>query len=223
MLWKDFHYVGGGRTGVAIRVALYGTAVGLIYVLSHWRRPFNVTELGGIMVWTAVAGLVIEASLLAAHVFCDEIRARTLSGIMVLPASAARIAYAKVAGCLLSLVPAALLFCAGAILTPDDFGGFVDEAVDEPTFWLAVAVCVFFVHLVAFLSLYLKWGALAAAVGILLIGYVVVGIVITMFMFLGRGSVDQDVIAAFLLLTVVGLTVALHVLSGVRLRHLSGQ
>ena len=223
LLWKDFQYVGGGRTGLAIRAAVYGVVVSLIYVLSHWDRPGSVTDLGATMVWTAIAGLVIEASLLAAHVFRDEIRGRTLSAIMVLPASAARIAYAKIAGCLLSLIPAALLFCAGVLLTPDDVGRFINEIFDEPAAWLPVATAVFFVHLVAFLSLYLKWGALAAAVGILLIGSVVVQIVVSMFFFVFSGPYDDTIIVTMLLLMLIGLTAALHVGSGFRLRQLGGQ
>ena len=222
--WKDFRYMASGIGGWIGRLIVYGGVVGVIYVLSHWKKPFDSTELGDIMVWTAIAGLLIEASALAAHVFRDEINYRTLAGIMILPTSVARIAYAKVTGCLLALIPATLLFCAGAVLTPYNFREIVSELADEPGAWLAVTIYIFFVHLVAFLSLYLKWGALCAALGILLIGYVVGGGTIAMvFAVAGYSPGAVEVLLSCIVLIMVGLTVGLHLLIGVRLQQVAGQ
>jgi len=224
LLWKDFRYMGSGIAGWIGRLVVYGAVVGAIYVLSHWKRPFDPTELGDIMVWTAIAGLMIEASALAAHVFRDEINWRTLSGIMILPMSVGKLAYAKITGCLLLLIPAALLFCLGAMLTPHNFKEVFGHIITEPEGWLAIAICVFFVHLVAFLSLYLKWGALAAALGLLLMGWVVVGGVFGMLLAAaGAGIEAVNAFVVCIVLILAGLTVGLHLLCGVRLQQLAGQ
>ena len=229
LVWKDFQYTGGGIMGWFFRLVIYGVTVTAIYILSNWQNRFDPARLGVIMVWTAIVGAVIESALFAGHVFRDEIRWQTLPSLMILPTSLARFAYAKIAGCLLSLAPVVALFCAGAMLTPDDVHLFLKEAMYEPRAWLgvgiAVAMCLFFVHLVAFLSLYLKWGALAAAVGILVIGSICFSMVVSMFsMMMALGSrVDEDVVAVVVLITICGLTALLHVLSGLRLVQLAGQ
>ena len=222
LVWKDFQYIGGGVAGLIKRVVFYVVLVVAVSVLMGQFDPVSIEQLGGIMLVTALIGIMLECALQAGHVFRDEIRWQTLSSIMILPTSVPRLAYAKIAGCLLSLIPAAALFCVGALLATEDLYRFVDEAVDEPWAWATLSIAVFFLHLVVFLSLYVKRGALALALGIMLIGYVGSAAVIGMFFMVIGGPAGFNAIGVFVLLVLCGLTVVLHILSGRRLGQLAG-
>ena len=94
----------------------------------------------------------------------DEVRLQTLSSLVMLPRTIAYLAYSKTLGCLLGLIPALTCLCLGSLLLPGLNVNFVLQVLIAPLTWGIMLLVVVFLHLVAFLSLFVKWGALPLAV-----------------------------------------------------------
>ncbi|MCH7686853.1 MAG: hypothetical protein IH899_09260 [Planctomycetes bacterium] len=85
-----------------------------------------------------------------------------------LPISTAGIAYSKIAGCLLALIPASFYLLLGAAFFPWNFL----QAAFSPFTWFGIVQFAIFFHLTSALSLYVKWGALPLALAIMFIMYI---------------------------------------------------
>jgi hypothetical protein len=110
-----------------------------------------------------IFAVVLEASLFAARIFQEEIRLQTMSSLLMLPRSIAYMGYSKVIGCLMGLAPALLCLAMSACLIPENRSANSMKILIEPAFWTTVMVFLFFLHLIALLSLFIKWGALPLA------------------------------------------------------------
>ena len=110
-----------------------------------------------------LAILIIEACISASRVFHDEIRLQTMSSLLMLPRSIPYIGYSKAIGCLMGLAPAAICLAGSAFLLPDFRIANFAKLLIEPHFWASVMGIMIFLHLVALLSLFVKWGALPMA------------------------------------------------------------
>jgi hypothetical protein len=100
----------------------------------------------------------VELTLLAARLFRAEIKDGTWSNLAGLPLSMAHIAYAKVIGSLLGIVPAMALLLLGALLSPESIGDTLFSARGEGVMLVAVygyyfAVFLIFLHLTALYSI----------------------------------------------------------------------
>ena len=134
-----------------------GAVSGLVVYMVHRDRRNSLwrgDEVGGTMMSIFLLIGILKLVLHVGRIFREEVKWRTLSDLMALP-----MPVAKIAGCVLTLISAVLFFLIGACLAWDDFVDAVDEMVDEPGVYLVVAMGVFFIHLVAYPLLWLKWGA----------------------------------------------------------------
>lgn len=198
LIWKDFHFIAGGKFAVFVKLAGYAVLLfAMALAQSEFFRSFtggnrNVPSwkidwsvLGFMTMWVAVVAFMLELTLLAGRIFRQERRWKTLSSLAMLPMTMRRVAYHKMLGGLLACWPAVLLFAAGvAMVTPTILRGierwWADfqrvswnaEAMFIATtgFTFAVLMNIFFLHLVAFLSLRFKWGALPLAIAFTYIG-----------------------------------------------------
>jgi hypothetical protein len=192
LLWKDFHFLGGGQALVLSRIIIYGCIIGAILVSRDYfsNRPLKRVDLGYLLLWTMFVALLIEGAFIAARVFRQERIWKTWSSLAMLPLSIRRIAFQKVLGCILSDWPALLIFALGIVLSADDWlPDFFKMLTHEPDSWMGVAILFFtvgmvvlFYHLVADLSLRLKWGALPLSIGITYVAsFLVTGMSFLMF------------------------------------------
>ena len=229
LVWKDFNFIAGGMMHQVVKLILYGVVTCLlVYMASEGRRISSVRadEVGGPMMWGFLMVGILELAIIAGRIFREEVKWRTLSGLMTLPIPMAKVAYLKIAGCLLTLIPAVLFFLIGACLAWDDFVDVIGEMVYEPGTYLVVALVVFFIHLVAYLSLWLKWGALAAAIGILVLGYMFcgtfVGLIVMAFFSANMGNgMYWNTLAVLGTILLLALSAGMHIHSGHRLVRLA--
>ena len=146
----------------------------------------------------------------------------------MLPMSTRRIAYQKILGCLAATWPAMLFFALGVALVSEDLlkelGRLFDlsnrsngpwEWVAITGFAFAILLTVFFYHLVATLSLRLKWGALPLAFAITYVGSMLM-VGMTFFIFKEAAFLVIDIG----LFTAIG---ALHYGIGSRLEKLAAE
>ncbi len=167
---KDFRHLAGGVRGLLWRLPTYFLVCLWILAVS---RSFSTqswsAEHWAISAWiTAVVAGGVELTVMAGRFLSQESHDGTLSLLMTLPHGAAGVVWRKLAGSLWVLAGPVLMLAAGALLAPDEIE--LDFLEDEE-FWLVAAFVVFFLHLVTYYSLWMRWGATPlAAVTVWLFG-----------------------------------------------------
>lgn len=175
LAWKDFAVGSGGSTGIIVRFVLGLGAVVVLEKLRTLGYPYkarmmfddtNVT--GNFLIGLGLMGGAIEATAIAAFVFESEIRQQTFSTLAMLPYSIPRIAYAKVLGHALELIPACTFVLVGVWLSREvEVSELLREGFLKSGWgWFWIVEFLFGIHLVAFLSLYAKAAALPVAIGV---------------------------------------------------------
>jgi hypothetical protein len=173
LAWKDFYFTTGGKLWVGIKLVIYGTP---LVIVRCWPQ-----KLGGPPAWDdfGIATLFImmlfigvELTFSAASLFRNERQGQTLSSLAMLPQGLGRVAYEKLLGVVPSLVAAGTYL---VLSLPLVVGSFLKTTVSrvndfENVFALPLLLLasqgIFFLHLVAALSLHLKRAALPLAMGI---------------------------------------------------------
>ena len=171
--WKEFYFLAGGKVLCAAKFVLYGLMVVAVFftvsdlplsgtiherVLAAWNRT-NRDDVADIATLLMLSLLVIETSVFASRVFFDEVRLRSLSAIILAPRSVPRIAWGKVSGCMLALLPCLFWLAVSASMD-------IEQTLDvlaSPSSWWAVLQLATFLHLASLFSLYVSWGALPLA------------------------------------------------------------
>ena len=167
LVWKDFQFIGGGYSFAVVKLIGYAAMLALVVYVnsidSVTASGIRWGEVGEMYVTCMGVAVVVEGCILAARVFHDEVRLQTLSSLLMLPRSIPYLAYSKALGCLMGLLPSVLCLALGALLLPGIDFDRVLEALVEPYLWGVVLSVMIFLHLIALLSLFVKWGALPLA------------------------------------------------------------
>lgn len=225
LVWKDFHFITGGKWLTLAKLALYGLVVLLFASLNvYFDGRLDWRDLGSATMISMLTAGGIELALYATRIFHTEIRFATWSPLLLLPLSLPRIIVSKVGGCLLALFPATAWLAFGAVLNPDDFIEAVGEWPAEPGFWITLLVYALFLHITTALTLFVKWGALPLAIGIMFFGMIFFQTALgLLFMLVGGPWMDENLL--FLLMGAVFLTgnVGLEIVIVRRLRHLAAR
>lgn len=166
-IWKDFQFIGGGYSFLVGKLLVYITLFAAIFAISlspsnWWGVLFHDTA----YVYSCfMLGLVmLEACVSASRIFHDEIRLQTMSSLLMLPQSIPYIGYSKAIGCLVGLLPALTCLLLGASMLPTVQQSTMISILIDPRIWATVMTFLIFLHLVALLSLFVRWGALPAAI-----------------------------------------------------------
>ncbi len=177
--WKDFFLLHGGWNTAIVKLAIYICLAFIgrfnILLASSGSTSSNTgLIIGSSITYSALLIFAAELAFGAGRIFRAEIRGKTLAGLLGLPIPVARIAYQKVGALLLSTAPVLLIAVVGvAYMAVNDSHDF-DEALAAKDFWLAIFFIgtqgLLFLHLIAYLSLYLKRLSLAVAVAMMFVG-----------------------------------------------------
>jgi hypothetical protein len=226
LVWKEFHFQAGGWLGSALRTAVLGLLYAFVAVL-----PALVSEdvtrgyVGGSLMVTSLVLAAVALAFDASRVFRDEVRWKTLSALAVLPLSMREVAYRKVAGSIFGMLPMLVFFLLGAILYPKGLGKALQELFSDGTALLAACAAalqfVFFLHLVAYLSLVIKRGALPLAIAIYYFGSTFLMLPFTMLLAVSRGGPESMLI--LVTVAAIVLTVVLHGRIGARLERAAAE
>ena len=191
--WKDHHFLHNGKTGLLVRflclaALFFGVIPGIAYVIEteFFTEPRTLDsfldpmdEYGWFIFWVSLFLVILQLGLLAGRIFREEIRWQTLSSLAMLPTSMRSIAYQKVAAALIVVLPITLFVAIGLVMVMEDFADFIEDVFsgdgEEITGFLcgifyAVGQVVLGTHLIAWLSLHLKWGAFSLGVFAIVIG-----------------------------------------------------
>jgi hypothetical protein len=227
LAWKDFHFHAGGMVGVVCRLIMYpGVLVGFYLMVTFGsRNRWNPSreDIGATLMISSLIFGALELANIAGRVFRDEVREKTLAGLMILPRSSViQIVYPKVAGYLLSLVPTALYFGLGAIAYPEGFADAVNEIFSSGEGLLVlgafVVQFVFFLHMSAFLTLFIKWGAVPLAFGV---SYILFYFCFGLFAVSGGGGGGDGMGLVFVMMMIgIVAIISVHFAIGEKLKEL---
>jgi len=162
VFWKDYQFHCGGGIGTALRLAACGS---LVFLLRLVCEPHEIW-------WRALMLLfliaVLDLAIQAARMFRAEIEGRTLPMLMLLPKGYQEWAFEKAVACLTVLLPPALWGLLVVMLAPAASGMYFGEGVLAAMYLLPLAA--FGAHLVVWLSLLVRHGAVALAICMLGLG-----------------------------------------------------
>lgn len=194
LAWKDFQFIAGGHVFAVIKVFAYTLLlVGIVYLNYAWGgNGVQWGDVGGMYVGCLLVAVGIEACLLAARIFHDEVRLQTLSSLLMLPRSIPYLAYTKALGCLLGLLPSIICLCLGALMLPGVDANVAMEALIDPFTWGVILGVTIFLHLIALLSLFVKWGALPLAIFVMAPISLCCPVWQLLFLVVGRGGVRDS-------------------------------
>jgi hypothetical protein len=164
LLWKDFHFVCGGSVGFAIRTICYAFAL-LPFVCREFDFWPDLAAISPVVSGLASFVLTIDVALLSSRIFGLELPEQTLPALATLPYPMKTIAYHKALGGLLAFAPVVVVIVAVQFLAlqfpaftrgrlPFSMTGML--VIQALSGWVRI---VLLVHVVAWLSLYMKRGA----------------------------------------------------------------
>jgi ABC-type transport system involved in multi-copper enzyme maturation permease subunit len=210
LLWKDFYFLTGGRLMLVGKTIFYIVLFFGIYLVDGMvdRSPWDFDDYCHAMKYVYTFVLFLELANYAGKVFREETRWQTLSSLIVLPLTTHQLAYRKIAGCLLGVVP-----IAGCTVAVTLLAWFLNrnQRVSWDIFYFQlhlVAEGIFFLHLAAYLSLRMKQNALAVSIGVFLLLQMVLGMLSAMCMgvfLLGGGFIVTLLLASAVLHRKTGL------------------
>ena len=123
IVYKDFYQIGGGHIVFVVKILGYGLICGgTWFMFLLLGAPFSnnfdraIEALGMITGFFSLWFLGIEAAVMGARLYRSEIKDRTWATLSLLPRSVPQIAYAKLAGAAIGLLPAFFFLVAGGIL-----------------------------------------------------------------------------------------------------------
>ncbi|MGE3164729.1 MAG: hypothetical protein AB7O52_07480 [Planctomycetota bacterium] len=203
-VWKDFYFVTGGTRALVWKATMYLAAVALCLLLAV-ASGATIEQGSRVVFIISIIAVLFELALVASRVFSHEVRARTLPCLVQLPRSMHGLLYQKLTGCAVTLIPCLSFYTLAALANPDVVADLARNLAREPEVgYFLLALGTFFYHLVALLSLYLRWGAIAAATGIT---WVLIMMSAMVLRFAGRAAGEETVV-------VIGSTVALALAVG---------
>ena len=180
---------------VLIKFVVYGLILGGIYcymVSTNNGNRMTVGEFCLPLRYVMGIVLIIELAWVTSRAFNEEMKWQTLQAVALLPVSIPSLAYRKVAGCLPGLIPSAAYTLLAVVLSIGTEGGPRGEDW-FPAHFVFFAQAVFIVHLTVYLSLVLKRGAIAAALAIWFVGFLMLTGLINV-LDLSLGSENEDMI-----------------------------
>ena len=227
IIWKDFHFMTGGKMVLIGKLLVYGIVALMIWWEDRAGRSWTRWSVVGYATMGIMGtALSCEIAIIVSRVFRQERRWHTLASLGTLPDSLNRIAYQKLLGCALTLGPVLFYFLLGFLFASGDLlDGFLRFMSSTRRFtsgdWVGFSAMaflgtmeIFFFHLVAYLSLRVKWGALPLSVAICFIG----GFVSVLVSISSGGA-----LFIFLAVLMLVLSGKLHVMTGARLHEVAAE
>ena len=228
--WKEFYFAAGGKHYFFAKFVIYGSVIVFIaFADAGWQiRRISLVETFKISSMIMFFGfLPLELVLTVARTFPPEIKNKTLSALVMLPISTRRLAYTKLLGGFLGLVPVLTYSLICVLFSPRMVSEITRDTMQEPfvvllVFSNVVAHLLLFLHLVAWMSLRMNgWWAILVAWLVHYLGMVVVGMIFGLgSMALGFNPPDWMAYLAAMAgaVVVLVLVIAIHFRIGQELR-----
>ncbi len=232
LMWKEFHFARDRSWAKRVAWVMTSLWVGWVLFILPWPERVTLAAAGPAVF---MAGMVLwsyDLLLAAGRVFHAEWRDRTLSALSLLPMSPGWVAYQKVAGALLATWPGLSMAMIGFAMGRVAGGSFstLDAGAIARIASLGASVLLL-LHLTAWLSLLLRYGAIPAAILITVLFLQITSTVVTLCVFsvLPRTQFSPNTDLAFIVPNAtnaalcLGLTLFLHPRIVPRLERLAAE
>lgn len=172
-VWKEFQFSGGGLKATLLKLILYPTLIIVIvgggilfdrYTTSSSIQSFTWKELVSAALLLLFVSFIVECTIYASRIFREERIQKMIPLLSILPCSMFRIAYEKVGGIILSLIPVCLTIILVILIVPESITYLTSSGLYSLVPLMIIQFCIF-LHLLAYYSLMVRWGALAFAIG----------------------------------------------------------
>lgn len=232
IIWKDFYFVSGGFKGYLAYILL-SLFIFCIFLCFHYHSWRNFPDSQDIMeMFTAISVIIlgIQLTFLGSSLFSSEVRSGTHSTIMMLPMSLKQIAYRKILGGSLMLLPMVILFFISY------FSSSYNPLPNTLSKWsifisnimYGTALVLAYLHLATIFSLYVRYGAFAIAALVLLLIQIILLVPLSLFSFsFGFFGGYHDIMQ--MIYYIIGMAIYLFIIFfghrriGKRLVELAGQ
>jgi len=227
---KDFHYLAGGWLLLSVKlIAYFMLVIVTAFYMSSWnlnqldREYFGWTSIG--LFWVL---LVVESAVIVTRVYRAEMVEHTWPVAIMVPKSMPEIAYQKLAGGMMALLPAFALMFVGCVLIPEEVLDVIGDFLTDADFFLVFSYFVLQVvlglHLACYLSITARWAVwpLAIFMGAFVI-FMWNFMMIACFSSMRIGGGDEEGIFFLLCAFTSGLIITAHVLIGSRLTQLASE
>ena len=206
-----------------VRVAYYGGLSLFALAIENKNDAYAMSWFGSIvfLIWVSVA---IDAAKVLSRSMQDEVRGQTLASLMMLPRSANGIVYSKFAGAMLGWLPGPIIGLIFMVVSPT-MRETIQQMFNEQNgvsgisvFTILILFFALIPHYAAFFALYVRWGAVALAIGMTIGTYFVMsmGIGIIIFVTSGLTGGSPDLLFAGISFLLFCICAACHI--GVLLR-----
>lgn len=215
--WLEFYFRCGGMRKLWLSLffllGLTGFLLFVRYTVSP--DPPRHEEIGAALLTIGLIEAGVRWALEMSTVFHHERKNQTWSSLALLPKSIQRLAYEKLLASFVFILPGLLVAAFGFFLLADDVFRIPKEIIFYGLLY-AFTWFLFASHLIAWLSLYLRWGSLPLALVACFVLQMVLGLVSAL---RGYGSMEEVVIPWGFGLVVA--SVFLHRMIGQRLADLA--
>jgi len=211
--WKDFRQVGGGLKSVLAKTGLYVILFGSIFYIN---RTFGTNVVDSLHMTSRVTAIIIfwgllplELCFLAAKLFRPELNDQTWSTLLTLPKSLPEIAYSKVAGAMLGMIPTLCTLC---VCSSPFIGDLLSSLRRSPEalLWITYLLSTVFLalHLVTLFSISIDWAAWPVAiilgVGVTFFGNLLIWVFSAVFMLGVSGGSSESLLYVWVTLLSCG-------------------
>ena len=177
LAWKEFQFTAGGLKAFLLKLLLYPLLILLVtgggmlldqyssisFISSYsWRGIMSVSLL------LLTGGFVVESTYYVSQIFREERRQKMLPLLRLIPHSMGRIVLEKTGGICLALFPVSAGILLVLVLAPESLLVF-DSSGWEIYLPLILIEYAVFLHLLAYYSIVVRWGAMAMAIGTLIL------------------------------------------------------
>lgn len=168
-IWKDFHFVAGGPAIMFVRIAYY-LGLGLLGLTLENKSDPVSSGWSSTCIFVMWVSVPIDAARVLSRSMRDEVQGQTLAALIMLPRSPIGIVYSKFAGAMLGWLPAPFIALIITFYSRETSKFIVTmfNSVNGSGIMLVMMVLYFALipHFAAVLSLYVRWGAVALAIGL---------------------------------------------------------
>ena len=177
--WKEFFFTTGGTLGFLGSSLLLTFIIGLGIFISWYDSNIDIVMIGWFILITGLSFFILKCVYMSSTVFNREMEEKTYATLTLLPVSIRKIAYSKILGGSLFIVPSLIAILIGILFATN----FLSD-VEFDSKWLltgsliisGLVQFIFYLYLVTFFSLIIRYGGFVIALLVFILVKICMGI-----------------------------------------------
>lgn len=215
--WKELFFTLGGWQQLLMKAV--GYAALMVMIFAFWllfeTGPHRWRYAQEVCVVCLSLAMALEGAIWSSRVFSEEIRHQTWSTLYLTPLSIGEVIAVKWAAVFVALLPVTFFDFVAIFLSNDGIRNFF-EILDDAMFWGIVAMFFACAHFAAVFSLYVRWGAVPLAGGVVWLSF-------AMMMVIGQPGLRERDAGALAVFASMLACLGSHVWIYMRLEQLAAQ